>query len=110
MIITLISLGAFVFGFLIGVFELGYAAGLGMLSVLGGFSIGVRFVLFGPGLLIHTYWVDWVIITLLGVLMFLLLLAKQRVCIVSLIPTCLPGTPMNVYVYRSPHPLPLAPS
>lgn len=82
LVITLVSLGGFVIGFVIGLFEVGHIAGITMLSFLGGFSIGARIVLFRPNLLIHTFYVNWLIITLCGLLGFLLVIAKQRAAIV----------------------------
>ena len=78
LIITLISLGSFVLGFGLGVFEVGYYAGMTLIALLGGFSVGVRIVLFRADLLIHKFFANWLVIVGLGLLMFLLMLVQQR--------------------------------
>ncbi|PSR72704.1 hypothetical protein PHLCEN_2v11399 [Hermanssonia centrifuga] len=80
-VLTLISVGSFVLGFFLGVFDVGRIAGMTMLGFLGGFSIGIRIVLFRSDLLIHTFFVNWLIITVLGIVGFLLVIAKQRAAI-----------------------------
>ena len=81
--ITIISIVAFVLGFLVGLFELGYAVGIATLSLLGGISIGARLVLFRPNLLVPAFFGNWLIITACGLICFMLLLLRQRAAIVS---------------------------
>ena len=82
-VITIISIVSFALGFFIGLFELGYAVGIATIALLGGFSIGVRIVLFRSDLLFHAYFGNWLVITGCGLVCFLLLLIKQRAAIVS---------------------------
>lgn len=63
-------------------------AALFALGVLGGFSIGVRIVLFRSGLLVPSYVINWVVILVFGLLGFFLVVARQRVGIVSGLISC----------------------
>ncbi|KAF7798981.1 hypothetical protein EIP86_010210 [Pleurotus ostreatoroseus] len=88
LIITLISLGSFVLGFGLGVFEVGYYAGMTLIALLGGFSVGVRIVLFRADLLIHKFFANWLVIVGLGLLMFLLMLVQQRATMARRLAVC----------------------
>ncbi|KAJ3518602.1 hypothetical protein NM688_g9414 [Phlebia brevispora] len=103
LIITLISLGSFVIGFLIGVFEVGHYAGLTLMAFLGGFSVGVRIVLFRDGLVVHRLFGNWLIITGLGLLAFLLVVLKQRAAVVicsSAVGTFMTGLGIDLAIYK----------
>lgn len=54
------------------------------MAFLGGFSIGFRIVLLRADLLVHKFFGNWLIITGLGLLMFLLLLVQQRAVMVRI--------------------------
>lgn len=78
-----LPLGAFACGFVLGLFEFGRIAGIAVLGVLGGLSVGVRVVLFRPGLLVpHPYWPNWVVACALAAATFLLVIIRQRAAIV----------------------------
>ena len=83
-LLMILSMGAFVCGFVIGIFNFGRAIGIAALAALGGLSIGVRIILFRPGLLIpDPFWPNWLIIAVLGAIAFLLAIFRQRASIVS---------------------------
>lgn len=82
-VLTLITLGAFVCGFALGCFNFGRMAGIACLSALGGISIGVRVILLRPGLLVHTFAPNWAIIAVFGIITFVLVFTNQRAAIVS---------------------------
>lgn len=84
-LITIIVLVAFVLGFMLGVFRVGRAAGMAALTLLGGMSIGARIVLFRENLLVHSFAVNWGIITILGGLGFIVVLFNTRVAMVRLL-------------------------
>lgn len=73
--LTLICVGFFVVGFILGCFEIGKVAGMVSLGISGGLSIGIRLMLFRSGLLIPVgddgygigYVLGWVMIPVLGV-------------------------------------------
>ncbi|KAJ3571731.1 hypothetical protein NP233_g3559 [Leucocoprinus birnbaumii] len=75
-VLTLICLGFFAFGFVFGLLEIGKLAGMVSLGILGGLSLGVRLMLFRSGLLIPVgsdgygagYVLGWAMIAILGVL------------------------------------------
>lgn len=79
-----LSVGAFGVGFAIGALSFGRIAGITLLGITGGMSIGVRIILFRPGLLVPVFYVNWLIITVLGVVGFLVVLMRQRAAIVRL--------------------------
>ena len=82
--IMILSMCAFGCGFILGLFEFGRIAGIAALGALGGIAIGVRIVLFRPGLLVPSpFWANWVICAALGVITFVLVIWKQRAAIVS---------------------------
>ncbi len=83
LLLTVIAMGAFAIGFFFGLFEMARTAAIFALGVLGGFSIGVRFILFRPGLLIPSFVVNWIIIMFFGILGFVLVISRQRAGIVS---------------------------
>ena len=83
LLLTVMVMGAFTIGFSLGVFQMARTAALFALGVLGGFSIGVRIVLFRSGLLIPSYVMNWIVILVFGLLGFFLVVARQRVGIVS---------------------------
>ncbi|GJE91348.1 hypothetical protein PsYK624_074970 [Phanerochaete sordida] len=77
--LMILPLAAFGCAFVLGLFEFGRIAGLAVLGVLGGMSVGVRIVLFRAGLLVpHPYWANWVVTMVLAAVMLLLVIAKQR--------------------------------
>ena len=82
-VLTALSMGAFGAGLVFGALNVGRIAGITLLGILGGFSIGVRVILFRPGLLVpEVLYVNWLIITIVGILGFLLVLLRQRAAIV----------------------------
>lgn len=81
-VLTCIVLGAFVVGFILGVLDLGRKAGIFLLGLSGGLSIGIRIVLLRPGLLIPIYAVNWVFPIIFAAVGFVLAVAKQRAGIV----------------------------
>lgn len=54
-------------GFLIGLLEFARIAGIVALGAVGGLAVGVRVVLFGDNLLVGTYFVNWFIVGICGV-------------------------------------------
>ncbi len=70
---------------MLGVFRVGRAAGMAALTLLGGMSIGARIVLFRENLLVHSFAVNWGIITILGGLGFIVVLFNTRVAMVRLL-------------------------
>ncbi|KAH8103265.1 hypothetical protein BXZ70DRAFT_713552 [Cristinia sonorae] len=82
-LLTGIAMGAFVLGFIMGALSIGRLAGITLLGITGGLSIGVRIVLLRPGLLIPTYGYNWIIVTIPGVVGFLLVILRQRMAITS---------------------------
>ncbi|KAI0827994.1 hypothetical protein BC628DRAFT_1317116 [Trametes gibbosa] len=83
LVLTLITLGAFVIGFFIGVLNLGRMAGIWLLGVMSGLSIGIRIVLLRPGLLIPVYAANWIIIALLMIVGLAVTVFRQRLGLVS---------------------------
>ncbi|KAH9855922.1 hypothetical protein C2E23DRAFT_556545 [Lenzites betulinus] len=83
LVLTLITLGAFAIGFVIGVLNLGRTAGIWLLGILSGFSIGIRIVLLRPGLLIPTYVANWIILAVLMVAGLAVTVFRQRLGLVS---------------------------
>lgn len=75
--------GFFALGFILGLFEFARVAGVACLGVLGGLAVGIRIVLFKSGLLVHVFFVNWLVVTGCAVLGLLLMLWTQRVGIVS---------------------------
>ncbi|TCD65567.1 hypothetical protein EIP91_002487 [Steccherinum ochraceum] len=81
-VIAGLCMGAFGVGFTIGVLNIGRVAGITLLAIMGGMSIGVRIILFRPGLLIPSLlYANWLIITVLGIGGFVLVLLRQRAAI-----------------------------
>jgi len=80
-LVAAISVGAFGVGFAIGAMSFGRIAGITLLGITGGMSIGVRIILFRPGLLVPVFYVNWLIITVLGIIGFLVVLMRQRAAI-----------------------------
>ena len=81
--LMVLAMAAFGCGFVLGLFNFGRIAGIAALGALGGLSIGVRVILFRPGLLIPSpFWANWTICGVLGAVTFLLCIAKQRAAIV----------------------------
>ncbi|KAI0090608.1 hypothetical protein BDY19DRAFT_887453 [Irpex rosettiformis] len=78
-LITIIVLVAFGLGFFLGMFKVGRAAGMAALTWLGGMSIGARIVLFREDLLVHSFAVNWGIITVIGAISFIVVLFSTRV-------------------------------
>ncbi|KAI0359559.1 hypothetical protein OH77DRAFT_1387263, partial [Trametes cingulata] len=83
LVLTIISLAAFAIGFLIGVLNIGRMAGILLLGVLGGFSIGIRIVLLRPGLLIPIYVANWFLLAVFMVIGLGVMLYRQRFGLVS---------------------------
>ncbi|KAI0663955.1 hypothetical protein C8Q70DRAFT_930054 [Cubamyces menziesii] len=83
LLLTVMSVGAFGFGFLIGVFNIGRMAGILLLGVLGGFSIGLRIILLRPGLLIPTYVANWFVLVAFMIIGLGVILYRQRFGLVS---------------------------
>ena len=82
-VLTVIAVGGFVVGFAFGMLNFGRWAGILLIGVLGGLSIGVRVVLLRPGLLIPTYAVNWVVLALFMIIGVGLILYRQHIGIVS---------------------------
>ncbi|EKM53362.1 uncharacterized protein PHACADRAFT_125005 [Phanerochaete carnosa HHB-10118-sp] len=77
--LMVLPVAAFGCGFVLGLFEFGRIAGIAVLGALGGLSLGVRIVLFRPGLLFpHPYWANWVVTMVLGAIFLILVIAKQK--------------------------------
>ncbi|THH21861.1 hypothetical protein EUX98_g8253 [Antrodiella citrinella] len=77
-----LCMGAFGFGFFLGLLSLGRIPGITLLGTMGGFSIGVRIILFRPGLLDpDSLAVNWLIITVIGIIGFVIVVMRQRVAI-----------------------------
>ncbi|KIP03713.1 hypothetical protein PHLGIDRAFT_94401, partial [Phlebiopsis gigantea 11061_1 CR5-6] len=82
-LLMILCMGAFVCGFVIGVFNFARAIGIAALAALGGLSVGVRIILLRPGLLIpDPFWPNWLIIAVLGAVTLLLAIFRQRASIV----------------------------
>ena len=82
-VLTAIAIAAFVIGFLVGVLKFGRWAGVLLLGVLGGFSIGIRVVLLRPGLLVPDYRLNWLVLAVFFVIGLFLVLLWQHFGIVS---------------------------
>ncbi|CAL1711492.1 unnamed protein product [Somion occarium] len=81
LLLTCLVMGAFGLGFFIGLFNLGRLAGITFLALSAGFSIGVRIVLFRDGLLVPSFFVNWIIATVCAVIGFVLVVVRQRLAI-----------------------------
>ncbi|OBZ69550.1 hypothetical protein A0H81_10284 [Grifola frondosa] len=82
LVLTIISVGAFGIGFLLGVFEIGRLAGILLLGILGGMAFMTRIVLLRPGLLIPVFYGNWLMITLFGLIGAALVIFAQRASLV----------------------------
>ncbi|KAL6305153.1 hypothetical protein BKA93DRAFT_817104 [Sparassis latifolia] len=78
LVITLPPVGGFLVAFSFGMHEFGRVAGIGFLSILGGFAFGVRICLFRDGLLAPEHYADWLIITGFGIIGLLIFVWKRR--------------------------------
>ncbi|TBU31063.1 hypothetical protein BD311DRAFT_804847 [Dichomitus squalens] len=78
-VLTVIPVGGFVVGFVFGMLDFGRWAGILLIGVLGGLSVGIRVVLLRPGLLIHTYLVNWLVLALFMIMGLSLILSRQHV-------------------------------
>ena len=83
LVLTLISLGAFVLGLVLGALNFGRWAGMLLVGFLGGLSVGVRVVLLRPGLLVPNYVVNWLVLVPFMLVGIFVVLVRQRVGIVS---------------------------
>ncbi|KAI0645163.1 hypothetical protein C8Q79DRAFT_912487 [Trametes meyenii] len=83
LVLTVIAVGAFVVGFLIGVLNIGRLVGILLLGGLGGASFGVRIILLRPGLLIPLYVGNWLVITVFIILGLGAIVYRQRFGLVS---------------------------
>ena len=79
-----IVFGFFALGFVLGLFEFARVTGIACLGALGGIAVGVRIVLFKSGLIIHVFFVNWIVVSGCAVVSLLLLLRARRIGIVSL--------------------------
>jgi hypothetical protein len=79
-----IVFGFFALGFVLGLFEFARITGIACLGALGGLAVGMRIVLFKSGLIVHVFFVNWIVISGCTVVSLLLLLRAQRIGIVSL--------------------------
>ena len=82
-LLTVIAIAGFAIGFLVGVLKFGRWAGVLLLGVLGGFSLGVRVVLLRPGLLVPDYRLNWLVLAVFLVMGLFLVLLRQHFGIVS---------------------------
>ena len=78
-----IVMGFFTVGASIGFLDLGKTTGIALLSILGGLSIGIRTVLFRSGLLVGPFFINWIIVTVAGIVGGILVLFMRRIGIVS---------------------------
>lgn len=78
LVLTIIVLAAFGVGFFIGLLNLGRVAGIWMLGILGGMSIGIRIVLLRDGLLIPKYAANWFIVGILMIVGLGVTVFRQR--------------------------------
>ncbi|KAG5646202.1 hypothetical protein DXG03_004028 [Asterophora parasitica] len=70
-VLSAISIGFFFLGFILGVFEIGRAAGIATLGVTGGLAFGIRIFIVREGLLIPglaAFSLNWMLIAVLGAL------------------------------------------
>ncbi len=82
-LLTVIAIAGFAIGFLVGMLKFGRWAGVLLLGVLGGFSVGLRVVLLRPDLLIPNYRLNWLVLTMFLVAGLSLVLLWQHFGIVS---------------------------
>ncbi|KAK7691843.1 hypothetical protein QCA50_005247 [Cerrena zonata] len=82
LLLTCLVMGAFGLAFIVGLFNLGRLAGIAFLALSGGFSVGVRIVLFRDGLLVPTFVVNWIICLVFGLAYFFLVIVRQRIGII----------------------------
>ncbi|KAI0741051.1 hypothetical protein C8Q76DRAFT_209992 [Earliella scabrosa] len=83
-VLTVISMGGFLVGLALGALDFGKWAGILMIGLLGGFSVGVRIVLLRPGLLIPSpYAINWLILVPFIVAGLAAVLVRQRLGLVS---------------------------
>ena len=101
LLLTCLVMGAFGLAFIVGLFNLGRVAGIAFIGLSGGFSVGVRIVLFRDGLLVPTYFVKWVICLVLGLAYFVLVVARQRIGIVRINICILNNVAKFIAIFRS---------
>ncbi|KAI1791155.1 hypothetical protein LXA43DRAFT_1061562 [Ganoderma leucocontextum] len=77
-LLTVIALGGFAVGFVVGMLKFGRWAGVLLLGILGGFSVGLRIVLLRPGLLVPDYRLNWLVLTVFFVMGVVLVLVWQH--------------------------------
>jgi len=73
----------FALGMVLGIFRTFQFVGLAALGISGGLSLGIRMALLRQGLLVHTFFVNWLIAAVLGTLGLCAVLFKQRAGIAS---------------------------
>ncbi|OJT10578.1 hypothetical protein TRAPUB_12914 [Trametes pubescens] len=83
LVLTIIVLAAFGIGFFVGLLNLGRVAGIWMLGILSGMSIGIRIVLLRDGLLIPKYAANWFIVGILMIIGLGVTVFRQRFGLVS---------------------------
>ena len=83
LVLTIIVLVAFAIGFFLGMVGFGRMAGVILLGVLSGFSIGLRIVLLRPGLLIPRYVANWLLLVVFMIIGLALIFFRQRMGLVS---------------------------
>lgn len=76
--LTVIPLGGFAIGTALGALNFARWAGILLIGILGGFSVGVRVVLLKPGLLVSNYVVNWLVMVPFAILGLAAVLVKQR--------------------------------
>lgn len=84
-LLTLVVLGFFFLGFVIGVFNFARLGGIVLLSICGGLAFGIRIILVKDGLLLSDgslFAVNWAIIAVCGAAGGLVLVWAQRAGIV----------------------------
>ncbi|KAI0767129.1 hypothetical protein C8Q74DRAFT_1317942 [Fomes fomentarius] len=81
--LTVIPLGGFAIGAALGALNFGRWAGILLIGILGGFSVGVRVVLLRPGLLVSNYVVNWLVMVPFAILGLAAVLVKQRFGLVT---------------------------
>ncbi|KZT22480.1 hypothetical protein NEOLEDRAFT_1137936 [Neolentinus lepideus HHB14362 ss-1] len=86
--LTLIVLGMYAGGFMLGLFSFARTGCIALLCLEGGAAVGIRAVIMKDDLLISTYVVNWVLVVLTIVASGLLSLFKQRIAILLSVASC----------------------
>ena len=85
-VLALIVLGFFALGFGLGMLDVGRLPGITLLSLTGGLAVGVRVVVVRDRLLVQDedlFFVNWLVVAVMGVAGGLVVVWSRRVGIVS---------------------------